>query len=262
MTGRVLRGGVALVALYVLVVIASAPLLGGQQRPLYEGFTPPPQYRWVDPPPAFRAGNERPHAEAVPVSFVSGKLPQAQPSTSDGQIAIPLPASAVIAQPGDTGVQFRFAPIAASGLPALPNGLYPDGNAYRVTMSHQPSGAPITTLAADGNVLMTVPVPGSALLFFDGQVWKKLALQPGLGPTTVGSTFHAAGVYLGAAPRPIGVTGARRGPSGFLIAVIALLVMVASFTVVQVVNRRRAAPPRRPPPRRPPAGRSPRGSRR
>ena len=81
----------------------------------------------------------------------------------------------------------------------MPADVRPNGNAYRVTMTYQPSGAPATTITAPGNVLLTVPLPAAGLLYSgDGRTWTSIGKQTVPGQPIVGGPFNALGWFVGA----------------------------------------------------------------
>ena len=67
--------------------------------------------------------------------------------------------------------------------------LVANGNAYRVEMTYRPGDGPIGALPKPGNVVLSVPDPGVAVLFSpDGQTWQRLPTQQLVGPTTLGAS--------------------------------------------------------------------------
>src|SRR5437879_13574978 len=52
--------GITIGALYALTAVLTVAFTPHHVRPLFEGFTPPPPYQWVDPPGEFKAGHASP----------------------------------------------------------------------------------------------------------------------------------------------------------------------------------------------------------
>ncbi len=79
MRRRSLILGVVLLGGYLAVLGVTVGLRDDHVRPLYDGFTPPPSYRWVEPPSFFSSGNVKPT--------------RSPPRSSSGATARPPPAS-------------------------------------------------------------------------------------------------------------------------------------------------------------------------
>ena len=91
-------------------------------------------------------------------------------------------------------------PLDPAKLGRLPAGLIADGNAYRLTVTYQPSQQPLGAISSPGNVIMQVPGPAETMLFSpDGRSWQRLPVQP-VG-AAIGASFSRAGYYLAASRR-------------------------------------------------------------
>jgi hypothetical protein len=133
-------------------------------RPLYDGLTPPPAYRWVDPPAfPFSDGEQRPTGVTSTVAFARSGSAAAGIATPDGQVVINLPRGAVRPRRGARAVRVVVTPVDPRELAAVPTGLRPNGNAYRIELSYVPGDRPVTRLARPGNLLLQVPELSSAL---------------------------------------------------------------------------------------------------
>jgi hypothetical protein len=98
---------------------------------------------------------------------------------------------------GDTAVRASFTPLDPKKLARPPAPMRPNGNAYRVEMTYQPSGAPLQKLTTSGNVVMVVPDEADRMLFGpDGKSWTELPTHTLGDPNTVGSAFNTPGYYL------------------------------------------------------------------
>jgi hypothetical protein len=202
--------GAALAAAYVAVVAVTMVATDHPVRPLFDGLTPPPPYRWVNPPPGYGT-NVKATPDEVSVALAGGGSGPAGPTGVNGQVTLNLPQGAIPARPGDTAVKIAIVPLDAAWLGSLPPRLLPDGNAYDIRMSYRPSGAAVTSLAVPGNIVLATPEPASVLVFSaDGRHWETMETVRVGGPDSVGATFRRAGHYLAAIPGVARPTGRSR----------------------------------------------------
>jgi hypothetical protein len=195
-----------LAAIYIAVVAVTMFVTGRSVAPLFDGLTPPPPYRWVKPPPGYGL-NVKPQRSEVTVPLTATGSGPAGPTGVNGQVVLNLSDRAIQGHQRDTGVKITFKPLDPGRLGAAPPGLLPDGNAYDIRMSYQPSGDAVTDLAVPGNVILSTPEPASVLLFSaDGHDWRSINTQRVGGPDAVGGPFRRTGYYVAAIP------GRRRTP--------------------------------------------------
>jgi hypothetical protein len=139
----------------------------------------------------------------------------------------------------DTSVRVQVTPLDPATLGALPAGLRPEGNAYQVAITYQPSGQPVTALAKPGTVALTGAAPVTALLFSpDGKAWQDTGGKPFGESNGLFAQLTAPGYYVSAshnAPR----AGTAKGGSGPIaaIAVGAAVVVVAIVVGVYLARR-------------------------
>lgn len=240
--------GVAIVVAYVAVSVATIGLSGRHVRPLFEGIGPSSPYRWVKPPPLFAPGNVSPAAISTDVAL-SALDAAFQVSTGDGQVSVNVPAHGVAAPAGVTTVKVSITPGDPAKLGPLPAGLRPAGNAYEVTLTYQPSGSGTGPLAKDGNITLVLPEPARSIAYSpDGRTWQQLPAQAIGSVTTVGTSFHAGGWYLGTADAASAAPGALTGrPASSkrlsTLVVVALAVgLTAALVGVPTLLRRRRSP--------------------
>ena len=236
--------GVAVVALYLIAVVLTSAVRPDGARPLYDGFAPPPSYRFVDPPPFFAAGNVAPR----PVSSTIALAPQgsvaAGIATPDGQFVVSLARGAIAPANGASSVMVTITPLAPRPVAPLPGGRRADGNAYRVDMTYQPAGGVVTRFAKPGTLLVEIPELGSGLFSsVDARTWTALAARA-IPPRqlSMSSSFPAPGYYLAGTNLPdlaVAHTGRRTSSIalGLVVAVGALALFGAGFVVV-VLRRR------------------------
>ena len=244
MTRRAAATGLALAAVLVIVVLAGR---GPGVRPLFDGFAPIPEYRFVAPPPAFAAGNHRPEGATIRIPITPRGSAARGVSTPDGQAVISLGAGAVPTHGADTAVRLTVTPRDGARLAPLPDGLRPNGNAYAITLHYEPSGAPVTSLARPGTLVLEVPEVSTGMFRSPpGRTWRAIDSR-GLPPRQVQLSMRldAPGNYLSGTnlPELPGPTGAASHSvlGGILVGVGALALVLAAFHLAR--RRRRRDPP-------------------
>jgi hypothetical protein len=217
--------GLVLVAAYVLAVTGTLPF-GNNVRPLFEGIGPPPAYRWVKPPAAFASGNVPPAPNDTDIPMGPSGSQQSGAQSEDNQLVLNLAPNAFPAHAPDTTLRVRIEPLDPATLGPVPREFRPNGNAYRVTFTYQPSGMPATTVTAPGNILVNVPLAPAGLLYStDGRSWTNVGKQTVAGQSVVGGPFNAVGWYEGAANARQASGGS--GSSSGTIVVVALVAALA-----------------------------------
>jgi hypothetical protein len=232
------------VCAYLAALAVTVSLRGDHVRPLYDGFVPPNSYHFVEPPAFFASGNVKPQPLSTAIKLGTGGSEAAGIATPDGQFVVDLAKGAIAATNGATSVDVQITPLAPSHLPAVPEGLRPNGNAYRVEMTYRPSGEPVRSFANPGTMLIEIPELGNHLfLSTDANAWKAVASQA-VPPRQLSltSTFSATGTYLAATNLPELTTAPSDSHSAVLLGVgvgaLALVIFgIAFFTV-----RRRRRP--------------------
>ena len=256
MDRRLLAGG-ALVALYLVVAAFTLPGPLGL-RPLFDGFSGPPPYHWVNPPKELAASNQKPVSASKSVPLGPNGTAASDTSTSDSQVLLSLPDGAIAAHPPDTAVLVKIDPIDPATLAPLPAPYVVDGNAYHVGLNYTPSNAPVATLAKQGSFLLRYPSSANTMLFSpDGQTWQPIQTVPSPGNLTVLGQFNQAGYYE-AANNHTSAPAKSKGANPLVIGVEIVGALVVVAIVVSLFRRpgqgrRKPAPAKRPPAqRRPP----------
>jgi hypothetical protein len=243
---RSLLVGIGVVALYLLALSFTTALRHDDARPLYDGFVPPPTYRFVDPPPFFAADNVEPEPTSTTIALrVDGSEP-AGIATPDGQFVVSLARGAIAPAPGATSIAVRITPVAASTLAPVPNDLRANGNAYRVDMRYEPAGGTVTRFAKPGTLLLELPELGSTLFVSaDATTWREQPAQP-ISPRqlSLSATFAAPGYYVAATNLPVLAPQPGRSQStgvvlGIVVAIGAFVLFLAVYFLV--VRKRRDA---------------------
>ena len=235
--------GVFLVLIYVLAVTGTLPF-GHNVRPLFEGIGPPPAYRWVKPPAAFASGNVPPAPNDTDLDMTPTGSQQSGAQSEDNQVVLNLAPNAVPPHPPDTKLRIHIDPIDPGTLGPVPPDLRPNGNAYKVTMTYQPSGAPATTITAPGNVLLTVPLPAAGLLYAgDGRAWTNIGKQTVPGQPIVGGPFNATGWFVAATHPQAAPKSSGGGSAGVIIVVVLVAALALALGFFPLIRKRvRGAP--------------------
>jgi hypothetical protein len=241
-TGAV-AAGIAVAAAYLIAGSVTLRVSDRRTRPLYDSLIGPGTYSWVCPPPALRAGNITPNPARLSITLTpSGSIPLSA-ATDDGQILFSLAQNEIAPHANDTTVLAKIDPLCASKLGPVPVGYSPAGNAYRWTLTYQPSGVAVTATARPGNVVVRPPTTADGLAYSadGGKSWQQLrAFHSG---TSIGASFTEPGIFLalqkgtGNGLAPSGSGGSSTSP--FLIALAVAVVAALIVGAVEFIRRRR-----------------------
>jgi len=234
---------IAVVGTYLVAVAATAALRGDHTRPLYDGFVPPSSYHFVEPPSFFAAGNVEPQPLSTTIKLGPSGSDAAGIATPDGQFVVDLAAGAIAATNGDTSVAVQITPLAPSHLPAVPDALRPNGNAYRVDMTYRPSGEPVRAFAVPGTLLIEIPELGNHLFLSDADAWTAVASQV-LPPRQLSltATFGAPGTYLAATSLPELTSSPSSSHSALILGIGVAALALLMFGAALLLVRRRGRP--------------------
>ena len=237
--------GLAVVSAYLIAVSATVALRADHERPLYDGFVPPTSYRFVDPPAFFAAENVKPNATSTMIALGPDGSEPAGVATPDGQFVINLGRDDIATARGAAAVSVQITPLAPRQLPPVPSGLRPNGNAYRVEMTYQPHGGPVTHLAKPGTLLMEIPEIGQQLFVSsDAKTWSLIASRV-ISPSalTMTAEFDAPGDYVAATNLPeLAAPGGHASHVAIVVGIAVTTLALAMFLgAYAVVRRRRVA---------------------
>ena len=154
----------------VAAVLAAGLLWAAPALAHDEGLTP---YRYVVAPPGVTSQG--------PAQSGSSTQPLGQfgfAGTTDNQMQLTLPEGALLPETDQTGVRVQLDQLAPGSLPALPAGLEPEGNGYRVRLSYTPSGAPLTRLNTPATLGLSAPAPPTAMYELIDGTWQKVDFVP------------------------------------------------------------------------------------
>ena len=219
--------GLALIAAAFILVRNAMPVT----RPFFDAYTPPQPYNWVSPPPAFRHGNQPPSGGMVDIPLTNGSSDADSAFTDDGQVTVSFHAGTFAAQPGQTAVRVRIAPV--SPQPTTPRDLVADGNAYRIDATYVPSGGPALVQLP---VLVDLRYPGpqpDAIYRIDGTTWTPIGGTAQVLLLTIDVQSSSLGTFIA------GHQATVPAPTSSLFSPITVgLVVVAIFALVLIAGVR------------------------
>jgi hypothetical protein len=248
-TRRAVAIGLATAVVYVVALAVTAALTPGHTRPLYDGFTAPPMYQWVDPPAFFASGNQPPEPVTTDVLLGPSGSRATGVATPDGQFVLNLGPGAIAPRAGARDVRFHIAPIAPKTLGALPDGLRANGNAYQVTMTA--GGTRVGSLDQAGSLVLEIPEVGPNLFWSPtGAHWSRLASNV-VPPRdlALSAQFARPGYFLSGTDLPELVAEGNGGTSGsssvgivagVAVAIVAALLLGGAYFLVR--RRRNRSP--------------------
>lgn len=145
-------------------------------RPVLDGFAPPQPYQYVDPPQDLRDTNVVP--KPLDETYdVGGDSSQGLTfTTPDGQVQVIVDSDALGARRGERSVRIRITPLGPRGLPEPGDGLFVQGNAYRIQANYERSKAPVA-LAKPATIIVRYPFAATKLGRLDGPRWRVLRSQ-------------------------------------------------------------------------------------
>ena len=224
------RVGAVVVVCYVATFGMTMLATGHQVLPLFESISPQTTYAWVNPPPGAAATNSKPSPSQADVPFSGGQSEATALTSSDNQFNVNVAKGAIASHGADEG-HAAITPLDPATLGALPAGLCPNGNTYRIVLTYKPSNVAIAQLASAGDVIVTGPNVATGLVYSpDAKTWTKIASQSVGTPMTVGATTFTQGGYYLATAAPAGgkchllspATGDGAGSSGTLLVALGI----------------------------------------
>lgn len=184
MTTAAARSCVAAVVMSSLVVVVG-PALAHE-----EGLTP---YRYVNAPAGVASAGVPDGATST--APLDGAL---SATTPDTQVQLTVLGGGVAPVAGESQVQVILAQLDPAALPALPGGLEPEGNAYRVAVLYAGSGAPVLRFAGEAVLSISAPALPTAVLRREGERWVPTDATPLEEDARIGSLVKlpGPGTYL------------------------------------------------------------------
>jgi hypothetical protein len=257
---KAFRTGLALAGLYAAVVALTGLASDQPVRPLLDGVGGTTPYRWVRAPWYVGAANVKPEPSHTDITFENGTSPLMAVTSQDGQLVLSLPKGALPPHPSDTSVRARITPLDPTRLGKTPAKLRPDGNAYKLEMTYEPSKARLTTMTLAGNIVLIVPVAADTILYSrDGKGWEGMpTVMLGdrrsplgvatLARLTIGGSITETGYYLAGTSlpdytKPDQPKNTKR-IAGWIVVDVALVALLG-YAAPGIVRKVRARPARR-----------------
>lgn len=176
---RALVLGMGAGCLYLVIAAVTDGQAPMRVRPVFDGFAPPPPYRWVTPPPELAASNRPPESADRVVELTAGGSPTVTTTTGDRQAEVVLEAGSVPPSPTETSVRVRVTPLDPATLGPIPPGLRPQSNAYRLSIAYGTSMQEMTSLARPGAMALTAAATADTVLYSaDGRTWSPREARP------------------------------------------------------------------------------------
>jgi hypothetical protein len=192
--------GAAVIALYLVSALVSGRITVLARRPLLDGFTPPPPYRYVNPPPD-AISKEKPESATLPVKLTPPDLGAGVFSTKDQQATL-------VTEPGvfPAGTQgpvtITIEPLDPAGYARAPKGSRVAGNVYRFQAKAK-DGTALDALTKPAHLVLVYPATGAAvftakhtlLTSKDGRSWRTLESNDAPATQQVSGDVTALGYF-------------------------------------------------------------------
>jgi hypothetical protein len=184
---------------WLTAILALALSMGA--RPAHaDGLLPGLPYRYLTPPPALRSLNKPPLSgvRVLPADFLRA-VETWEVFTNDGQAGASGSKGAIKLDSSATAVTIRLDPVSVP--PGLPPQITNDGNAYKLAITEQPSGRPVT-LAGSVNVTLRWPHLPVALYVYRSGAWQQVCYSSQAFLTGQTITCHVSqlGTFVAVAP--------------------------------------------------------------
>jgi hypothetical protein len=206
----------------------------------FDGFAPPPNYRWVSPPPEFKSGNQPPLSGHGSVKVESnGVVDPGTAFTPDSQASVSFVPGTFVAPADHSAVSIDITPVAH--FPS-PGAVHLSTNVY-CFMSSSP-------MATHAQALITLryssglPAPSDVYGYQGEGPWQRLGSTGSAAPYTISERVsslrcYAAGYPANAQSSP----GPRVGGGQTLPIVVALIILLVVLAGIPLaVMRRRGEP--------------------
>jgi hypothetical protein len=256
-------GGIATIA-YVAAVIVGARLDPFVARPILDGLTPVPLYRWVEPPPTFASTNKAPTSGLYVLTPAAGTYDVTTGvaagvfHTGDYQANLALAGHAIGGLPGTGSVSLTLLPLAPGTDLSLPAGYVIAGNVVKIEATYRPTGHRVSKLARPSLLTLSYPLvvqggfSDSILVSSDGRRWTALTSTDHPAQQIVLATIRSIGFFaVGQAPgtgAPVPPGPGRSVPRWVVVALVAMG-SIALVLALVLRGRKRPRPPRRRPSR-------------
>ena len=238
--------GVLALGAYVCGAVLSGHLSVFARRPLLDGLSPPPPYRWVKPPPDLAGSNQRPLSGKATITFANGRSQAGVFRTNDSQALVVLLLGAIPVRAGQTSADLTLDPLASATVGKPPGGLQITGNVYRIRALYEPSGAPVTTLAKENQVILMYPAPVRSgerhviLTSPGGRTWTRLrTIDAAFQHQASSERVNRLGYFAVAVPGGAGTAASSSGGGSVVLPIVLAAAVIVLIAVGWLEYRRR-----------------------
>jgi hypothetical protein len=236
--------GVVALGAYLAGSFISANLTPLARRPLLDGFSSLPPYRWVSPPPQLANGNESPRPKTAVLHLGPDGSPAQVVSSPDLQFSLVLAKGAFPPAAGQTSAEVTVTPMDPKTLGPAPAGLLITGNAYRLQATYEPGGTAVTALSHPSDLALVYPASATSglhgpshdvLTSVDGRAWRRLTTTDAPAAELATTTMSNLGYFVVAQSRSTlaAPAASSRLPLLLIIAVAWLLVLLGIYLIVR-----------------------------
>ncbi len=230
---RWLGWGLAATVLYLITVSVVSSRI--PVRLLYDGFAPPPPYRWVRAPSFLLGENEPPKPGGGTIELTATNSEATSMATDDGQAILIFSKDAIAPRKGEPSAEVKIMPLDPAGVAPPPQGLRFDGNAYKIEAVYHTSLATVA-LRMPATVVLRYPSEATEILRLSGTEW--IPVRAGAGVVEASLQVYAStdqlGIFVAAVP-------ARPRSRGAALLAYALAVVGVAVIVAGVLLARRGA---------------------
>jgi hypothetical protein len=239
---RALASGLALVIVWAALAAWSGHLSPLARLPLLDGLGPAAPYRWVDPPPDLAADNQPPSSGEFTLELGPDGVRGQVLITSDNQVTVIVADGGIGPREGATSVGLTVEPLDPGTLPAPGGDLVTFGNAYGLSATYEPSGAPVEELSGEIDLILLYPVTPDVhaathelLRSATGTSWKSLESTDSVAQQQAQARIRGLGTFVVAGvPAPSPIAPAETGARGTNTTAIVVLVLAGCVLLVGI----------------------------
>ena len=202
----------------------------------FDGFAPPPAYRWVSPPPEFKSSNQPPLSGQGSVKVESnGVVDPGTAFTQDGQASLSWVPGTFVAPADHSAVNVDITPEAHY---PNPTGIHISTNVYCFTSSSPL--APHEQALVGLRFSSGLPAP-SDIYGYQGQgPWQRFGSTGSAAPYTISQRVSSLGCYAAGFPANAqSAPGPRLGGGQTLPVVVALIILLVVLAGIPLAILRR-----------------------
>ena len=258
-----IASGVAIVGVYVVLAFVSGRGSVLARRPLLDGFSPPPPYKWVNPPADVAPTNKQPSPATQKVPLGPPRRGAGVFSDTDAIMTLIIEPASFPSSAGAGIAKLKSEPLDPASLGAPPPaGMVLDGNAYRLSLTLA-SGKQAPAFLNPAHFVLQYPQPPAeffssekhTILLLSGQAWAPLKSTDSPAAQQATADVTTLGTFVVGATRPPPKAKPKSNPALFIgLGVAAVAILVGLRVVLGIKSRpgrggsrnKRKAPPAKP----------------